>query len=67
MSPNGEQLVTDREQAKPLGVGTKRTSSVSREQDRAIRAWAKAHNIPVNERGRIPRAVHDQYKAARIA
>lgn len=31
---------------------------------RAVRAWAKANRIDVPERGRIPGAVLDQYRAA---
>ena len=31
---------------------------------RAVRAWAKANRIGVPERGRIPAAVLDQYRAA---
>lgn len=30
----------------------------------AIRAWAKENNVPVSERGRISKAVRDQYEAA---
>jgi hypothetical protein len=31
---------------------------------RAVRAWAKANKVAVPERGRIPAAVLEQYKAA---
>jgi hypothetical protein len=31
---------------------------------RAVRAWAKANRVTVPERGRIPLAVLDQYRAA---
>jgi|SRR5579875_220449 len=31
---------------------------------RAVRAWARAHRIPVPERGRIPVAVIEMYHAA---
>ncbi|MDQ1464103.1 MAG: hypothetical protein QOC73_1044 [Actinomycetota bacterium] len=31
---------------------------------RAVRAWAKANRVAVPERGRIPAAVLEQYKAA---
>lgn len=30
----------------------------------AIRAWAKENNVPVSERGRISKAVREQYEAA---
>lgn len=36
----------------------------SRERSADIRAWAKAHGIKVNERGRIPQQVVEQYEAA---
>jgi Lsr2 len=29
-----------------------------------VRAWAKAEGIPVNDRGRIPASVVEQYEAA---
>lgn len=36
----------------------------SRERSADIRAWAKARGIKVNERGRIPANVVEQYEAA---
>jgi Lsr2 len=36
----------------------------SRERSAEIRAWAKDHGIKVNERGRIPANVIEQYEAA---
>lgn len=36
----------------------------SRERSAEIRAWAKGHGIEVNERGRIPAKVIEQYEAA---
>ncbi|MEV4258874.1 Lsr2 family protein [Spirillospora sp. NPDC052269] len=36
----------------------------SRERSAEIRAWAKARGIKVNERGRIPANVIEQYEAA---
>lgn len=39
--------------------------SSNRERSADIRAWAKAHGIQVNERGRIPASVVRQYEAAR--
>lgn len=36
----------------------------SRERSADIRAWAKARGIKVNERGRIPATVVEQYEAA---
>ena len=40
-----------------------RTAS-SRQRSRDIRAWAKHHGIAVNERGRIPASVTEQYQTA---
>jgi hypothetical protein len=36
----------------------------SRERSADIRAWAKSRGIKVNERGRIPQTVVEQYEAA---
>ncbi|MBW8484990.1 histone-like nucleoid-structuring protein Lsr2 [Actinomadura parmotrematis] len=41
----------------------RRTGS-NRERSAEIRAWAKARGIKVNERGRIPQTVIEQYEAA---
>jgi nucleoid-associated protein Lsr2 len=40
-----------------------RTASV-RQRSADIRAWAREHGIAVNERGRIPATVLEQYEAA---
>lgn len=47
------------------GKGRPRTAQ-SRKNSAAIREWAKLHGIPVNERGRIPQIVIDQYEAREI-
>jgi len=39
-------------------------TAVSRQRSGDIRAWAKDHGITVNERGRIPASVAEQYQAA---
>ncbi|TDC89569.1 Lsr2 family protein [Actinomadura sp. 7K507] len=39
-------------------------SANSRERSAEIREWAKANGIKVNERGRIPANVIEQYEAA---
>lgn len=39
-------------------------SSASRERTADIRAWAREHGVAVNERGRIPASVIEQYEAA---
>jgi hypothetical protein len=41
-----------------------RRSSSSRERSADIRAWAKSRGITVNERGRIPASVVEQYESA---
>ncbi|SDQ59110.1 histone-like nucleoid-structuring protein Lsr2 [Thermostaphylospora chromogena] len=38
--------------------------SMSREKSAEIRSWAKAHGLPVSERGRIASSVVEQYEAA---
>lgn len=38
-------------------------SRSDRVHNQAIRDWAKSHGIEVNERGRIPRGVVEQYEA----
>jgi Lsr2. len=37
---------------------------MSREKSSEIRHWAKAHGLPVSERGRIASSVVEQYEAA---
>lgn len=44
------------------GRGSQR--SMSREKSSEIRSWAKAHGLPVSERGRIASSVVEQYEAA---
>lgn len=46
--------------------GGKRRSraTASRERSSEIRAWAKANGKPINERGRIPQSIMDEYEAA---
>jgi hypothetical protein len=39
-------------------------TAANRQRSGDIRAWAKAHGLAVNERGRIPAAVLEQYHAA---
>ncbi|MEU6721944.1 histone-like nucleoid-structuring protein Lsr2 [Nonomuraea sp. NPDC046802] len=60
-----QQLDAARQRAKALGVSTTSSrSSAERELDNEIRDWAKAHQIPVGERGQISRDVRARYKAA---
>ncbi|GLU47383.1 histone-like nucleoid-structuring protein Lsr2 [Nocardiopsis ansamitocini] len=44
--------------------GTKQRNAPSRERSAEIRAWAKAAGKQVNERGRIPQSIMDEYHAA---
>jgi Lsr2 len=46
------------------GTGVRTRGASSRERSADIRAWAKAKGIKVNERGRIPASVVEQYEAA---
>jgi hypothetical protein len=39
-------------------------SVASRERTSSIRAWARDHGISINERGRIPGSIIEQYEAA---
>ncbi|MER6948449.1 Lsr2 family protein [Nonomuraea sp. NPDC000554] len=40
------------------------TRALSREKSAEIRQWAKAHGLPVSERGRIASTVVEKYEAA---
>jgi hypothetical protein len=42
---------------------TVRTASADREQNQAIREWARKQGMNVSDRGRIPREVSDAYHA----
>jgi hypothetical protein len=44
--------------------GPGRRAAPARQRSASIRAWAKEHGIAVNERGRIPANVAEQYEAA---
>jgi hypothetical protein len=55
------------EHARRAGRGRRRRparTSSARERSGDIRAWAKAHGIPVSDRGRIPAGVAEQYEGA---
>ena len=55
------------EHARKAGPGQRRRparTSAARERSADIRAWAKAHGIPVSDRGRIPASVTERYQAA---
>ncbi|MFD0685823.1 histone-like nucleoid-structuring protein Lsr2 [Actinomadura fibrosa] len=55
------------EKSRKAGTVTRRRrqrGASSRERSAEIRAWAKNNGIKVNERGRIPATVIEQYEAA---
>lgn len=47
------------------GQVTGRSSSVEREQNQAIRAWARKNGYEISDRGRIPSEIADAYHKAR--
>ncbi|TDQ50279.1 histone-like nucleoid-structuring protein Lsr2 [Actinorugispora endophytica] len=46
------------------GKGIRQRGVPSRERSAEIRAWARAQGKEVNERGRIPQSILDEYNAA---
>jgi Lsr2 len=50
--------------AAPTASGTARRSTIDREQNQAIREWARKHDFKVSDRGRIPSEVLDAYHKA---
>jgi len=61
------QLAPFADHARKLGRGQRarpgRPSSARRDSAE-VRAWAREHGIEINERGRIPASVTEQYEAA---
>ncbi|GAA2701918.1 histone-like nucleoid-structuring protein Lsr2 [Nonomuraea recticatena] len=62
-------IIKARKVIQPRGIragrGSSRSSAaMSREKSAEIRQWAKAHGLPVSERGRISASVIEQYEAA---
>ncbi len=51
----GRQVVTSRRRA---------AQAVDRAQNKAIREWARKHNLKISDRGRIPEYVLAQYHAS---
>ncbi|EHR51392.1 Lsr2 [Saccharomonospora marina XMU15] len=47
------------------GKASSRSSSAEREQNQAIRAWARKNGYAISDRGRIPSEVTDAYHKAR--
>lgn len=48
----------------PVVAACRSRAASSRERSADIRAWAKARGIKVNERGRIPATVVEEYERA---
>lgn len=46
------------------GVRRSRSSSASEVDPKAVRAWAAANDVEVNDRGRIPADIIEKYKSA---
>jgi hypothetical protein len=59
-SPGG----SSRGRARDRGNGTGGRAPVNREQNQAIREWARRQGMTVSERGRIPREVTEAYHRA---
>jgi len=62
-----KQLAPFIEHARKAGRGQPRRpgrTAASRQRSGEVRAWAKENGIAVNERGRIPASVVEQYQAA---
>ena len=62
-----KQLAPFIEHARRASRGVSRRaarSAASRQHSGDIRAWARAHGIAVSDRGRIPAAVAEQYRAS---
>lgn len=72
LSSENAKILRDRlspyvEHARKAGTSGRRRrgrGASSRERSAEIRAWAKSRGIDVNERGRIPVTVVEQYEAA---
>jgi hypothetical protein len=52
-----------RANSRPAGARPARTASADREQNQAIRAWARKQGMKVSDRGRIPSDVIDAYNS----
>lgn len=50
--------------AAPAAAATSRRSTIDREQNQAIREWARKHDFKVSDRGRIPSEVLEAYHKA---
>ena len=49
---------------KRRGAASRTRGTSSRERSAEIRAWAKSHGKKVNERGRIPASIVEEFEAA---
>ena len=45
-------------------TATRSSAAADREQNKAVRAWAKRKGKKISERGRIPQGIVDEYHAA---
>ncbi|POM23013.1 Nucleoid-associated protein Lsr2 [Actinomadura rubteroloni] len=63
---NLEPFVQGARRARPKGIkaGRPARTQSNRERSGEIREWARSQGIAVNERGRIPATVIEQYEAA---
>ena len=55
--------VTGRSQARKAGTGSS-SPAIDREQNQAVREWARGNGFNVSERGRIPSDVLEAYNQA---
>src|SRR5438445_9198107 len=61
----GKQLAPYLQHARRAGrAPARRPGRTGRQRSGDIRAWAKEHGLAVNERGRIPASVREQYRAS---
>jgi hypothetical protein len=60
----GRPVAADPAGRKPSGAGRASAGKASAGETRAIRNWARQHGHQVSDRGQIPRAVLDAYRAA---
>jgi len=64
---NGENANRLREALAPFVKNGRKAAGARKARKRTgktqeVRAWAKAHGLPVNDRGRIPASVMEQYQ-----
>ena len=57
------RLPSTRSSARHPVPGQRGPARVDKEQNKAIRAWAKRKGKPISDRGRIPQEIVDEYNA----